>query len=330
MADLPLTMAIYDYDHVRDMSTGRVKPEGIDLTVINHEVEEIFHRFMFGQEWQVSEISMGMSTSRFSEGDAPFVYLPIFPSRVFRLSGIYVLADGPIKKPEDLKGKRIGCPEWGQTATVYIRGWMEHDVGVKLTDVEWFQTGINQAGRVEAANLDLPEGVKLTVVQDRSLTDMMFDGDIDGAFAARPPQAFLDGDPRIVRLIPDFRKAELEHFKQTGIFPIMHTVALRRDVFEENPWVAMNLMTAFEEAKLRSQRRIENFTASQIPVPWLYSDALEINRQVFGDDFWPYGIEPNRITLEAFLQYAYEQGTLHRRLTVDELFPEEVKHHFKF
>jgi 4,5-dihydroxyphthalate decarboxylase len=223
MADLPLTMAIFDYDHVRDMSTGRVKPEGIDLTIINHDVEEIFHRFMFGQEWQVSEISMGMSTSRFSEGNAPFVYLPVFPSRVFRMSGIYVLRDGPIKTAADLKGKRIGVPEWGQTAGIYIRGWMVHQAGVKLTEVEWFQSGIDDPGRQEAANLDLPEGVKLNVVTDRSLT-----------------------------------------------------------------------------------------------------------QKIFGDDFWPYGIEPNRVTLEAFLQFAYEQGTLHRRLTVDELYPDEVKHRFKY
>lgn len=330
MADLPLTMAIFDYDHVRDMSLGRVKPEGIDLTVLNFDVEEIFHRFMFGQEWHISEISMGMSTSRFSEGDAPFVYLPVFPSRVFRHSGIYVLRDGPIRTAEDLKGKRIGCPEWGQTATIYIRGWMMHDVGIKLTEVDWVQSGINDPGRQEAANLDLPEGVNLEVVTDRSLTQMMFDGDLDGAFAARPPKAFLDGDPRIVRLFPDYRKAEEDYFKRTGIFPIMHSVSLRRDVFEQNPWVAMNMITAFEQAKQRSKSRIENFTASQVPVSWLYHDALDVNKTLFGDDFWPYGIEPNRITLEAFLQYAYEQGTLHRRLTVDELYPDEVKHHFKY
>ena len=233
MADIPLTLAIFDYDHVRDMSTGRVKPEGIDLTVINHDVEEIFHRMMFGQEFDVSEISMGMSTSRVSQGDAPFVLLPIFPSRVFRLSSIYVRADGPIKTPADLKGKRIGVPEWGQTAGIYTRGWMVHQAGVPLKDVEWFQSGINDPGRQEAAKLDLPEGVNLTVVTDRSLTQMMFDGDLDAALSARAPRAFLDKDPRMVRLFPDYRKAEQAYFEETGIFPIMHTVAMRRDVFEK-------------------------------------------------------------------------------------------------
>jgi 4,5-dihydroxyphthalate decarboxylase len=330
MADIHLTMAIFDYDHVRDLSTGRVKPEGIDLTVINHDVEEIFHRMMFGQEFDVSEISMGMSTSRVSQGDAPFVLLPIFPSRVFRLSSIYVKADGPIKTPADLKGKRIGVPEWGQTAGIYTRGWMVHQAGVALKDVEWFQSGINDPGRQEAAKLDLPEEVNLTVVTDRSLTQMMFDGDLDAAFSARAPKAFLDKDPRMVRLFPDYRKAEQAYFEETGIFPIMHTVAMRRDVFEKNRWAAMNIMTAFEEAKRRSRDRILNVTASQIGVPWLNHDAEVVNRALFGDDWWPYGIEGSRTTLEAFLQYGYEQGTLHKKMTPEDLFPEEVQHFFKY
>jgi len=330
MADIPLTLSIFDYDHTRDLATGRVKPEGIDLTVINHEVEETFHRFMFGLEFEVSEISMGMSTSRLAKGDAGFVLLPVFPSRAFRLSAFYIPADGPIKKPSDLKGKRIGVPEWGQTAGIYARGWLMHQAGVDLRDIDWVQSGIDDPGRQEAAVLDLPEGIRLEVATDRSLAQMMLDGDLDAAIGARPPMEFKRGDPRITRLIPDFRKAEEAYFKETGIFPIMHAVALRRDVFEKHPWTAMNLFTAFDRAKERSFERIRNVTAAQIAVPWLYHDALEVNRMIFGDKFWPYGIEPSRITLEAFLQYAYEQGTLQRRLTPEELFPENVQHFFKF
>lgn len=331
MADIPLTLAIFDYDHVRDISSGRVKPEGIDLTVINHDVEEIFHRFLFGLEWDISEISMGMSTSRVSQGDAPFVLLPIFPSRVFRLSSIYVPADGRVKRPSDLKGARIGVPEWAQTAGVYTKGWLVHQAGIPLSEVDWFQSGVNDPGRKEASTLDLPEGVTLTIVTDRSLTRMMLDGDLDAVFSARVPDEFLKGNPKITRLFPDYRKAEEAYFAETGIFPIMHTVAMKRDVFEKNPWTAMNMFTAFEEAKRRSVERIMNLTASQIAVPWLYNDAAELNTRMFGDgDYWPYGIEPNRKTLDAFLQYGYEQGTLHRRLTVDELFPEELTHFFKY
>lgn len=330
MADIPLTLSIFDYDHTRDLATGRVKPEGIDLTVINHEVEETFHRFLFGFEFEVSEISMGMSTSRLAKGDAGFVLLPVFPSRAFRLSAFYVPADGKVKKPSDLKGKRVGVPEWGQTAGVYARGWLAHQAGVDLRDIDWVQSGIDDPGRQEAAALDLPEGIRLEVATDRSLAQMMLDGDLDAAIGARPPMEFKRGDPRITRLIPDYRKAEEEYFKETGIFPIMHAVALRKDVFEKHPWTAMNLFTAFDRAKERSFERIRNVTAAQIAVPWLYHDALEVNRLVFGDKFWPYGIEPSRITLEAFLQYGYEQGTLRRRLTPEELFPENVQHFFKF
>ena len=249
---------------------------------------------------------------------------------MFRLSSIYVRADGPIKTPADLKGKRIGVPEWGQTAGIYTRGWMVHQAGVPLKDVDWYQSGINDPGRQEAATLDLPEGVNLTVVTDRSLTQMMFDGDLDAAFSARAPRAFLDKDPRMVRLFPDYRKAEQAYFEETGIFPIMHTVAMRRDVFEEHRWAAMNLLTAFEEAKRRSRDRILNVTASQIGVPWLNHDAEVVNRTLFGDDWWPYGIEGSRTTLEAFLQYGYEQGTLHKKMKPEDLFPEEVQHFFKY
>ena len=330
MSDINLTLAINHYDHVQDMATGAVKAEGINLTVINHGPEEIFHRFLFSQEWEVSEISMGMSTSWISRGDAPFVLIPVFPSRVFRHSSIYILADGPIKKSADLKGKRIGIPEWGQTAGIYTRGWMVHTADVPLESVKWFQSGINDPGRKEAATLNLGEEIDLTVITDRSLSQMMLDGDLDAAFSARPPNKFLAGDPRIIQLFPNYREEEESYFNKTGIFPIMHTIAIRRDIFEKNPWVAQNLLTAFEEAKTRSLKRISNFTVSQLPIAWAYYDGPEMNKKLFGDNFWPYGIEPNRKTLEAFLQFGYEQGTLHKKISVEDLFPEEVLHHFKF
>ncbi len=330
MTNIHLTLAINDYDHVRDLVSGEVQAGGIDLTCLTLTVEEIFYRFLHGLEWDVSELSMGMCCSAISRGDAPFVAIPVFPSRVFRLSSIYVRPDGPVKKPEDLAGKRIGVPEWGQTAGVYTRGWLMHQVGIPLGDVDWYQSGANQPGRVEAATLKLPDGVSLTPVTDRSLTEMLFDGDIEAIFSARAPVAFLAGDPKIVRLIPDFRAAEQAYFKDTGIFPIMHTVAIRRRVFEEHPWVAMNLYKAFDEARRRGVRRIMDVTASQIAVPWGFHDAAEVGRLVFGDgEYWPYGIEPNRVTLDAFLQFCFEQGVCHDRLTPEDLFPKQVLTFFK-
>ena len=158
---------------------------------------------------------------------------------------------------------------------------------------------------------------------------MMFDGELDVAFSARPPKEFLAGDPRVAQLYPNYRKEEEDYFNETGIFPIMHTIAIRRDIFEKEPWIAQNMMAAFEEAMERSFQRIANFTVSQLPFAWSYYDGLENNRKMFGKEQWPYGIESNRKTLEAFLQFGYEQGTLHRKLEIEELFPEEVRHHFK-
>jgi 4,5-dihydroxyphthalate decarboxylase len=331
MSNLHLTLATTDYDHIRDLATGAVKPKGIDLTWLMLDVEEIFHRFIFGQEWDVSEISMGMSTSRFSYGDAPFVLIPVFPSRVFRHSAFYICADGPIKKPEDLKGSRIGVPEWGQTAGIYARGWMQHEVGIPLEQIAWIQSGVNDPGRQEAAKLDLPEGLNVTPVNDRSVTQMMLDGDLDAIISARPPNEFLKGNPRVVRLFPDYRQAEEDYYRKTGIFPIMHHVGIRRSTYEKDPWVAMEMFKAFTEAKDRSFERLRNFTASQIAVPWGYHNVMELTKLFYPDgDYWAYGIEKNRTTLEAFLLYCAEQGTMTKHMKPEEIYVEECQHFFKY
>jgi 4,5-dihydroxyphthalate decarboxylase len=327
MANIHLTMATNDYDHVRDIHMGIVRPDGIDLTCLTMEVEEIFHRFLFSLEWDISEISTGMSTSWISRGNAPFVLIPVFPSRVFRHSSIYIHPEGRVKKPADLKGKRVGVPEWGQTAGIYTRGWMVHEAGVALKDVSWVQSGVNDPGRQEAATLDLPEGVRLEVVTDRSLTQMLLDGDLDAIFTARAPAEFLRGNPGVVRLFPDFRKEEEAYCRKTGIFPIMHSVAIRKGVADRHPWVPMNVFKAFDAAKKRSVARMMDVTASQIALPWLFDELPRLSKTLFGgNDYWPYGMEPNRVTLEAFLLYGYEQGVFHRHLKPEDLYPESVQH----
>lgn len=330
MADIHLTMATHDYDHVRDLVSGIVKPQGIDLTCLTLEVEEIFYRFSNALEWDISELSLAKYCSVMSQDDPPFTGIPVFISRMFRHSAFYIRRGGKVARPADLAGARIGIPEWSQTATVYARGWLVHQVGIPLTDVEWVQAGVNQPGRVEMAHLRLPDGVRYTRVGDRSLSEMLLAGDIDAVISARPPREFQRGNPDMVRLLPDYRGEEERFFRDTGIYPIMHTVAIRRPVYDANPWVAMNLLTAFEEAKRRAVERLFNMNASQIPVPWVYDDVARIGGEFFkGDDFWPYGIEPNRVTLEAFLQYCWEQGVCHRRMTPEELYPSEVQTAFK-
>ena len=323
-----LTVAMSDYDHVRDFASGLVRAEGIDATFLTLPVEEIFFRFTRFREWDVSELSMGKYVSLVSQDDTSLVAIPVFPSRIFRQSSIYVRRDGPVKALTDLKGRRVGLPEWAQTAAIYTRGFLMHDCGIRLQEIEWHQAGVNQPGRVEKVQLRLPEGVRYLPRPDRSLDGMLLAGEVDAIMSAHPPQAFERGDPQIVRLLPEYRRIEEEYWRKTGIFPIMHTVALRRDVFDRHPWAAMNLFKAFEEAKRRSVARMLDSTAPRVPIPWCFAHADDA-RALFGEDFWPYGIEGNRVTLEAYLRFAHEQGVCHRPVRVEELFPRELAATFK-
>jgi 4,5-dihydroxyphthalate decarboxylase len=288
----------------------------------------MFFRFTAFREWDVSELSMGRYVSFVSQNDPSLTAIPVFPSRVFRHSCLYVRRDGRVKAPADLRGRRVGVPEWAQTASIYARGFLMHEYGLRLQDVEWHQTGVNQPGRAEPVELKLPAGVRYVPRTDKSLNTLLLAGEIDAIMTARAPEAFERGDPNIVRLFPDYRQVEEAYWRKTGIFPIMHVVAVRRDVFERNPWIAINLFKAFEEAKRRSIARVLDVGAARVPIPWGFSHAAEA-RATFGDDFWPYGIEPNRPTLTAFLRFAHEQGVCHRLVAVGELFPAQFQTTFK-
>jgi 4,5-dihydroxyphthalate decarboxylase len=323
-----LTLAINDYDHVRDLVTGRVQVEGVRLTALTLSVEEIFFRFTQFREWDVSELSFGKYSSLIASGDRSLVAIPVFPSRVFRHSGIYVRGDGSVTEPSQLAGRRIGVPEWVVTAGIYTRGILAHEYGVALDSVEWFQGGVNEPGREELVAPSLPEGVTLTPVADRSLEDMLLAGDLEAIVAPRAPQGLADPERDVVRLIKDHRAVEAEYFRRTGVFPIMHVVAIKAEVHERHPWVAANLMRAFEEAKRRSLERFDDVSASRFPLPWTW-DELPRARELLGDDPWPYGLEPNRPTLETFLGFAHEQGANARLLQPEELFPKSVLSDFR-
>ena len=328
MAPLPLTIAINDYDHVRDLLTGRVQAEGIALTALNFEVEEIFYRFVNFREWDISEMSMGKYVSLRAGGDDSVIAIPVFPSRVFRHSGIYVRSDGSVKAPADLRGRRVGVPEWSQTAVVYMTGLLTEEYGLRLQDVQWVQAGVNQPGRTETARLQLPEGVALERNAEKNLDAMLRAGEIDAVLSAHPPHSIETGDPAVQRLFPDHAKVERAYYGKTGIFPIMHTIALRREVYDRNKWIAANLMTAFEQAKARSLQRLREYNTARIPIAWLPTYTAEIT-SLMGEDFWPYGAEPNRKTLEAFLRFAHNQGVCKRLLKLDELFAPETASRFK-
>jgi 4,5-dihydroxyphthalate decarboxylase len=328
MAAVALTLAMNDYDHVRDIVAGRVRVEGVELTCLTLSIEEIFYRFTAFREWDVSELSLAKYTSLVGGGDRSLTAIPVFPSRVFRHAAIYVRSDGNVREPGDLRGRRVGVPEWIQTAGVYARGILQDAYGVGLRDVAWVQGGVNQVGREELVASKLPDGVTIEPEQRRTLQDMLVDGDLDAVISARPPQRFLDGDTRIRRLFGDPRAVEEAHYRETGVFPIMHTVAMRSDVVEAHPWVAANLLTAFTEAKERSLERLRDVNTSRLPVPWSYDQHRQA-ASLLGPDPWPYGIEGNRATLEAFLRWAHEQGVSERGLRPEELFPPSVQRAFR-
>jgi 4,5-dihydroxyphthalate decarboxylase len=324
--NIPLTLAIGDYVHTRQLSAGRVRAEGIDLTVLNYPFEQVGLRFGALREWEVSEFSIANYCSLVARPEpSSMVAIPVFPSRVFRHSAIFIREDSDIREPAQLAGRRVGIPQWSQTATVYVRGYLAHDVGISLASIDWVQAGVNEPGRKEPAKLTLPPGVRVTPMPNRTLTQMLLDGEIDAMITARPPEPFLKREAGIRRLFPDFQQEEERYFKRTGIFPIMHVMVVRREAYERNRWIMRSLVEAFEASKQAVLPRLYDITTAFIPTAWASAQFERTSKLLFGDgDPWPYGIEANRVTLEAFLLYCFEQGVTARHLNPEELFPPEL------
>lgn len=323
-----LTLAINDSDQVRDLVTGQVPVAGIDLTCLLLEVEEIFFRFTRHREWDISELSLAKYCSLRAQGDESLIAIPVFPSRSFRHSAIYVRPDGPVDEPGALRGGRIGVPEWVVTATVYARALLEHEYGVGLREVEWVQGGTNEPGRVETLPIIFQDGISIRPERDRSLNDLLIADEIDAIIAPHPPAGFADGSGQIVRLFSDVRTVEEDYYRRTGIFPIMHTIVLRSEVHERYPWAALNLYTAFEAAKNRSLVRMLDTNAPRTPVPWAAAHASRIQAE-FGSSLWPYGVAPNLTTINAFLEYAAEQGICECTPSAEDLFAPQVREFFR-
>lgn len=320
MSRLPITIATWDYDRVRALVDGRVQVEGCEVNYLTMPVEECFERAYFHGEFDVAEIGFSPFLIALSRGIAPYVAVPAFLSRMFRHSAIYIRNDRGIDGPGDLRGKTIGVPEYQMSAVMWVRGFLADEFGIAASDVQWVQGGLQRAGRRDKFPLNLPKDFPLTSAPDGvTLSDMLVHGRLDAVISARRPPCFVAGHPRVRRLFPDYRAAEKDYFKRTGIFPIMHAVGIRRELHERHPWLAASVYKAFLQAKRLADAEFEETTALKIGLPWVNAE-YDDTRAALGEDFWSYGLDGNRATLEAMARYSFEQGLAVRLLAVDEMF----------
>jgi 4,5-dihydroxyphthalate decarboxylase len=316
--NLSLTLAATDYDRLRALRDGRVRPEGIDLTYLALPVEEIFHRQIRHQEFDLSEMSLSSYVLTLERG-APFIAVPAFPSRYFRHQSMFINRNSGITTPADLRGKRVGLPEYQITAAVWQRGMLEDEYGVAIEDMQFFTGGVEDRGRTEKIDLDLPAGITVEPIgPDSTLSEMLADGRIDAVLSASTPSAFRTS-PDVVRLFPDYKTVEADYYRRTGIFPIMHVLAIRREVVEQHPWVAMSVYKAMNASLSLAREDLEYRSSLKIMLPWL-AHHLEESVGILGEDFWSYGLEQNRHVLETFLRYSRRQGLAKRDWTPEELF----------
>jgi 4,5-dihydroxyphthalate decarboxylase len=329
MNRLRLTFSCWDYDRTRALADGSIQPDGIDLVYLMQPVEETFFRMLRYREFDCSEMSLSSYVASLNSDAPPFIAIPAFPSRFFRHSCIFVSARSGIRKPEDLKGRRVGVPEYQMTAPVWIRGILSDDYGVKVTDVEHFSGGEEEPGRDEKIKLDLPPAIRVKPIGPaQTLSQMIAAGEIDALVTARAPSTFRSQPENVQRLFPSYVEQEKEYYRRTRIFPIMHTVVIRREIYQRNPWVAQSLYKALVAAKAKAFELYGQTAAMPAMLPWFVAHVEETRREM-GDDWWPYGLAPNRHVLDAFLRYHHEQGLSKRRFAPEELFAKETLESYK-
>ena len=332
MSKLRLSFACWNYDRTRALLDGSVQPDGIDLNYLCLPVEETFFRMARHREFDVAEMSFSSYCVSLNKPERPFVALPVYPSRFFRHSCIYVNAAAGIREPKDLIGKRIASPEYQMTAPVWIRGILQDHYGVPLTNADsepYRFGGEEEPGRIEKLKLDLPPNIKLQAIgPTQTLSQMLADGDIDALYTARAPSSFTRGDGRVRRLFENYAEIERAYWRDTGIFPIMHVIVMRREIYEANRWIAQSLTKAFYAAQQMAYDDLAETAALKSMLPWLVAHVEEARREM-GADWWPYGLEPNRKALETFTRYHFEQGLSKRLLGLDELFAPESLEAFK-
>lgn len=314
MAKLRLNFACGPYDRTQTLRDGTIQPEGIDLTYLTMQPAEIFWRMLQYQEFQACEMSLSNTTTMMSGPTPPFIAIPVYPSRVFRHGYFFINTDNGIKTAADLKGKRGGVPEYSMTAAVYMRGLLQHEFGVKPSDVEWVQ------GRADRLHRKLPSDIKLTMAPAGvELGDMLERGEIDFIMTANNPLSFRRGSPKVKRLFPNYAEVEKDYYRRTKIYPIMHTVVIRRDVYDRDPWVALNLYQALCRSKDDCYHHITEAGSPKASLAWL-QPLIEEEQSIIGEDWYPYGIEKNRPSLDALFQYTHEHGLTDRRMKIEDVF----------
>jgi len=315
-----LALACNDYDRTRPLIDGRVRPDGIVLAVSVLKPRQLFPRMLDDQEFDVAELSLGSHAALIARGNSPFVAIPVPVSRVFRHSCIYVRNGAGIHAPRDLKGKRVGTTQYGATAVVMMKGMLQDEYGVAPRDMHWIVGGLTKPVEKPLIPLNLPADISLEFAGgSKTLEGMFAAGELDALMSIYIPRLFLSGWPSIARLFPDFKGQEQDYFRRTGIFPIMHVMAIRKAEFEARPWIAASLYRAFVEARDMAIKALYDTDALFSTLPWLI-DHVEESRRVLGQDYWPYGLEPNRPSLQALCRYVHEQGLAPRPVTPDELF----------
>lgn len=326
MSSLKLSLACWDYDRTRALQDGTVKPEGVDLNFIPLRVEETFFRMLRHREFDVAEMSLSSYVMTLADEEPPFIAIPIFPSKFFRHGNIYINKQSGITSPSDLRGRNVGVAEFQMTAGVWQRGILAEEYDVPVESVHFWTGGVDEPGRIEKLPLKLPSQLNVTPIPgDRCLSDMLESGEIDALMCAVGPSCFTDQrNSQIGRLFEDYPDVEADYYRRTGIMPIMHTVAIRRDVYKANPWVAQSLTKAFNRAQELTFPGLVDTGALKYMLPWLTAE-VERTRAVFGKyNFWEYGLEANHGTLVKFLQYSHDQGLASRHYTPEELFAPEA------
>src|SRR5262245_57410835 len=325
MANLKLSLACWDYDRTRPLMDGRVKPQGIDLDIKVLRPRQSFQRMLDTQEFQLSELSLASYTILKARGQCPYVAVPVALSKIFRHSCIYVRKGAGIAEPADLRGKRVGTSQWSSTGLCFMRGFLQHDYGIKAEDMHWFMGGLNTFVEPPLIPLNLPKEIKLDFLNRGQTLEAMFDaGELDALLSLYFPNSFLKGAPHISRLFANFKEVEIDYYRRTRILPIMHTVVVREDVHREHPWVAKSLYDAFCAAKAIAIDGLYDTDALHLALPFLIEHVEEAWR-IFGKDFWAYGLEPNRPTWEAIGRFVNEQHLAPRVVTPEELFPVKVE-----